>query len=705
MIPILYEATETAFTSNGVCRLSDCGICQVTEERNGVYECMFTYPISGKHYDDIQEGRIIFCTHDETGRAQPFDIYARSEPIDGVVTFYAHHVSYRLGRVILQPMTAGSCAQALSAIPNNTYNACPFTFWTDKTVSGAYKNTQPKPVKEALGGSQGSILDVFGKGEYEWDKFNVKLYLDRGTDTDVTIRYGVNMTGYNRDLNYYSAYNACVPFWANSETGAVVTPGVVYAPGFNSTNAEPVVMDLSTEFDTEPTAQEVADMALSRMTSNKSWLPTDNITVSFVPLWQTEEYADVAPLQRVRLCDRVNVIYGPGGVRIEGVQVIRVVYDVLLDRYDSMELGTARATFAQMIQADITQRILDDVPTKSYLQAAIDYATDMIRGGLGGYVYIGVNAAGEPEEICILDRPSLSEAVNVWRWNMGGLGHSSNGYDGPYADVAITMDGRINANLITTGVLNAARVRAGILTDAIGANYWDLDSGEFRLSSTVNWGGTTVTQLNNGLTLAQDTANSAQTAANGAQSTANSAQQAVNSLDNSLNQQEIFNRLTNNGQTQGIYLQNGLLYINASYIQSGTISANRINGGTISGVSININNGQFTVNPSGELTCNDADITGSILSRDGLGSKEIEIVDGEIIGQNGQVIDMRNGVTYNKGIYMGANELDLDITKLYVSLYGDQQLEEGKSMTVSMLDAAGNVQYIRFIHGIFVGYA
>lgn len=66
---------------------------------------------------------------------------------------------------------------------------------------------------------------------------------------------------------------------------------------------------------------------------------------------------------------------------------------------------------------------------------------------------------------------------------------------------------------------------------------------------------------------------------------------------------------------------------------------------------------------------------------------------------------MRNGVTYNNGIYMGTNELALDIAKLYVSLYGDQQLEEGKSTTVSMLDAAGNVQYIRFIHGIFVGYA
>ena len=508
MIPILYEGTETAFTSNGICRLPDCGICQVTEERNGVFECMFTYPISGAHYGDITEGRIIFCTHDETGRAQPFDIYARSEPIDGVVTFYAHHVSYRLGRVILQPITAGSCAAALNAIPSHTYNSCPFTFWTDKTTAGNFTTHAPKPVKEALGGSQGSILDVYGKGEYEWDRFAVKLHVNRGSTTDVTIRYGVNMTGYSRDLNYTNAYNACVPYWLNAETNALVTPGVVYATGYDASNAEPVTMDLSTEFDSAPTQQQLIDKATARMNSNQSWLPSDNITVSFVPLWQTEEYAAVAPLQRVKLCDKVNVIYGPGGVNIQGVQVIRTVYDVLLDRYDSMELGTARATFEALLKADITEAVFENVPTKSFLEEFVDYATELITGNsiLGGRVILHKDATtGEPYELLILNNPDIAQATHVWRWNSGGLGHSSHGYNGPYDDVAITMDGKINATAIAVGVLNAAIIKAGVLSDAAGLNTWDMTSGAINLTTgSINIGNGNFVVNNNGQLTAKD---------------------------------------------------------------------------------------------------------------------------------------------------------------------------------------------------------
>ena len=87
MIPILYEKSEIDFNSNGLGRLRDCIRCEVTEERNGIYECEFEYPINGLHYKDIILGRIIAVEHDESGNVQPFDIYAYSKPINGVVTF------------------------------------------------------------------------------------------------------------------------------------------------------------------------------------------------------------------------------------------------------------------------------------------------------------------------------------------------------------------------------------------------------------------------------------------------------------------------------------------------------------------------------------------------------------------------------------------------------------------------------------------
>ena len=496
MIPILYERGETAFTSNGLGRLPDCGMCQVTEERNGIFEVQFTYPVTGHNYANIQEGRIIFVTHDESGVAQPFDIYARSEPIDGVVTFYAHHISYRLSRVILKPYTATNCAAALAAMEQQTYNPNPFTFWTDKATNGSFAVTAPAPVRETLGGKAGSILDAFGKGDYEWDGFTVKLWLNRGRETGVTIRYGVNMTDYTRDLNYWESYSGAVPFWADPETGELVTPGVVYAEGYDASNAEIIAMDLSENWDTKPTEAQVRAKAEQRMQNNKSWEPTDNINISFAQMWQTDEYASVAPLQRVRLCDKVNVIYGHGGVAVNNVQIIRVVWDALLDRYDSMELGTARANLEQMIRQDIEAGILRIVPTKSYLQAALDHATELIQGGLGGHLVINTDADGHPNELLIMDTDDVNTAVNVWRWNLNGLGHSHSGYDGPFDDVAITMDGRINASMIVTGFMSAARLRGGTI---------DGESVNAKLFQIVDAAGNVIASFTDTVSLGQST--------------------------------------------------------------------------------------------------------------------------------------------------------------------------------------------------------
>ena len=484
MIPILYEKTETEFTSNGIARLSDIKSCLITEGRNDIYECEFEYPITGRHYSDIQEGRIIACTHDETGDVQPFDIYASSKPINGIVTFRAHHISYRQNEISVKPFTAANCVDAIQALKTNSINNNPFTYWTDKTTTGSYKLTTIRSLRGLLGGEEGSLLDIYGTAEFEWDKFTVKMHLHRGVDTDVQIRYGKNLVDINDDTDYSGTYNGVAPFWkgmvTNEETGEQTEQFVcledyaVYSE--NSTycgRAIVVPLDLSTEYESPPTEDDLEEAALSYLSGAE--LPNRNIAVDFVQLWQTEEYANYAPLQRCKLCDTVQVIYSQLGINTRQ-QIITVVWDALLERYSLIELGKPKSTYAQVVNSktkeEVEQAILEaTAETRTALSQAIAAATAMITGANGGYVVINTSADGRPQEVLILDNENIDEAVNVWRWNMNGIGYSSTGYDGTYT-TAWTIDGKFNADFITTGTLNAALIEAGSIT----ADHIDLDS-------------------------------------------------------------------------------------------------------------------------------------------------------------------------------------------------------------------------------------
>lgn len=468
MIPILYEKNETAFTSNGLARLIDCSEAKVTEERNGQYECQFTYPITGRHFEEIQRGRIIGCTHDEQGDIQPFIIYHNTEPIEGQVTFYAHHISYRLNKIAVKPYTAQSCPIALQKILSESINENPFTFWTDKSTVGEQKVEIPKNARNILGGEEGSILDVYGGGEYEFDKFSVKLYARRGTDTDVQIRYGKNLSEFNNDTNETDVYNAIIPYWFGNDSNTESTI-LVALPEWIISSSESVYtdltyavpLDMTSEFQEKPSIADLRVAATAWLASSDAWLPAQTIKISFVQLWQTEEYADVAPLERVRLCDTVEVIHPRYNLSAR-VKVVKVVYDVLLDRYESMELGepsaTLGATIAKSMDA-VTRAEMrkSNADMQGAMQQAIDAATALITGANGGYVVINYNANGKPIEILVTDNEDLEQAVNVWRWNMNGIGYSSTGYNGTYT-TAWTIDGAFNADFITTGHLAAALI-------------------------------------------------------------------------------------------------------------------------------------------------------------------------------------------------------------------------------------------------------
>ena len=482
---ILYDHDEKAFTSNGLGALPDAATCTVTEERNGGYEVEMEYPLTGSHFSDIQKRRILYVKPNPYDDPQPFRIYSITKPINGIVTVHAAHLSYDTSGSIVKlfPADAGSASAAMSYLKNFSVPSTPFTFFTNVGKSGTMSVPKPSSIRSLLGGSDGSILDTFG-GEYLFDKWNISLLESRGSNRGVTIRYGKNMTDLEQEENDTDFYTGVYPFWySESEDGGLVTlsanDGIVNAPG-NYDFVKIMPLDLSSEdfgketTDSEgytttiekPTETELLAAAQKYIANNKIGIPKVSLDVSFVMLAQAEEYKDFARLETVKLCDTVTVEFEKLGVKTTA-KCIKTVYNVLTDKYDSIELGEPKSSLAETVSNQGT--LIEEASDKSYMERAIQNATDLIMSGkLGGYVTVTKN------EIYIADNKDLDKAVKVWRWNSGGLGYSSSGKDGPFG-TAITSDGKIVADYISTGnldcsVLNVSNIHGdSILVDTIGA--------------------------------------------------------------------------------------------------------------------------------------------------------------------------------------------------------------------------------------------
>ena len=351
MIPILYDTNETAFISNGLGRLRDAISVKVVEERNSIYECDFEYPVDGANYEDIQIGRIIGVTHDESEDVQPFDIVSFTRPIDGVVTFHCVHISYRQSYMTVTGSNINSLSAAFTLLKNNATPTNPFTYETDKTQSTGYlaaADGVPKTVRSMLGGIEGSILDAYG-GEYEWDKFKVILHGARGELRNFSIRYGVNMLDYNEELDSSGTYMSCIPYWTDGTTTVVGDKQT--ASGSTITGrGECVPLDVSDKFDSSggtPTKAQVNAMGLSVMNVTNPMIPIQSIKVEFVRL-QDMGYENLSSLMECKLCDTINVVF-PFYNTSGQFKIVKTVWDVLADRYESMELGDLPTTLAEAL--------------------------------------------------------------------------------------------------------------------------------------------------------------------------------------------------------------------------------------------------------------------------------------------------------------------------------------------------------------------
>ena len=136
-------------------------------------------------------------------------------------------------------------------------------------------------------------------------------------------------------------------------------------------------------------------------------------------------------------------------------------------------------TYVSSIQSELNDSV-DNVFSnmQQLLDEAVNHATEKITGNQGGHFMWVFDGDGKPKELLNLcDTDDINTAKSIWRWNASGMGHSNDGYNGAYA-MALLADGSINANAITSGILTANIIKAGVLSDAGGNTRWDLETGE-----------------------------------------------------------------------------------------------------------------------------------------------------------------------------------------------------------------------------------
>ena len=490
MIPILLDGTTR------IGWLKDCLSCEVTEERNGVYELTLTYPASGSMARELTVERFIKAKPNQTAENQLFKIYKVSKPISGIFTVNAEHVSYALSHYPISSVSLPSAnpTQAINALltnaANNLGSSHGFTVETSDIATNAAFHVSNVSARAGLGGVEGSVLDTYG-GEFEFDNYKIKLHRARGSDNGVIISYGKNLTDVKCDISSDSSYTAVYAYAARDDISVSLTMPVTNSSGIA---ARVLMRDFSSEFGTD---EELTSAALNEKVT--AWLASNDInaltismSVSFVDLSQSPEYSSYKLLESVNLCDTVTVRHKDLNLNITA-KVIKTTYNVLNEKYSKVELGSARANFSSTIEQlqKETQSVKHEVHkteskiTQEYL-AAIQDATTAITGSSGGYIKL--NPSENPQELLIMNTPSAETATKIWRWNLSGLGYSSTGYSGSYK-TAITQDGHIVADFIDTGTLTANIIKAGIMQSANGEFSFNLETGHIEASDINITGG------------------------------------------------------------------------------------------------------------------------------------------------------------------------------------------------------------------------
>lgn len=477
----IYNEFTTNFNNNGIGILRDVISANIIEELNGCYELEMEYPIKGYLSEEIKEGNVIKARSVES--YQLFRIKHVKKNLNRK-TVVATHIFYDWNDDFIEDTYPQKLAgqAALTWLVDHTVNSNKkFTAYSDITKIATARYVRRNPVECLIGNIDNSFVNVWG-GELERDNFTIKMLENRGKDTGYKIIFSKNLTGIEVDIDYSNVITKVMP---QGFDGLLLPEKYVESSHINEYPNEKIKKVEFSEVQivdddehpennvNEETAYELLrTKAKELFDKDKIDVPVVDIKVELIELSKTREYKGKYDfLETLKLGDTLYTKVEALDVDIS-IKIVKYQWDVLKERYISLELGNIKSNYVttQINQQKQNQEEFERIPNR--LQQIKDFATSSIANAMGGYIY------KTQSELFIMDTNDPISAQKVWRWNIEGLGYSKNGINGPF-EIAMTSDGQIVADFITTGVMDANLITTGILKSQDGNFYINLNTGEF----------------------------------------------------------------------------------------------------------------------------------------------------------------------------------------------------------------------------------
>lgn len=477
----IYNEFTTNFNNNGIGILRDVISANIVEELNGCYELEMEYPIKGYLSEEIKEGNVIKAKSVES--YQLFRIKHVKKNLNRKVVV-ATHIFYDWNDDFIEDTYPQKLAgqAALKWLVDHTVNSNKkFTAYSDITKIATARYVRRNPVECLIGNIDNSFINVWG-GELERDNFTIKMLESRGTDTGYKIIAGKNLTGIEVNVDYSNIITKIMP---QGFDGLLLPEKYVESPHIDEYPNKKIkkvefseVQIVDDDEHPENNVNEETAYELLRVKSKELFdkdkidIPVVDIKVELIELSKTREYKGKYDfLETLKLGDTLYTKVDTLDIDIS-IKIVKYKWDVLKGRYISLELGNIKSNYVttQISQQKQNEEEFERIPNR--LQQIKDFATSSIANAMGGYIY------KTQSELFIMDTNNPITAQKVWRWNIEGLGYSKNGINGPF-EIAMTSDGQIVADFITTGVMDANLITTGILKSQDGNFFINLNTGEF----------------------------------------------------------------------------------------------------------------------------------------------------------------------------------------------------------------------------------